>query len=69
MTLWESFLEHPVFWSAVFLLPLWGIAELIVALTPTKKDDSALKMFRNFIFALINLIPRLKKGGGTFNKK
>ena len=65
--MWESFLEHPVFWTAVFLLPLWGIAELIAALTPTEKDNSALKIFRNFILALLNLIPRVKKGGGKFN--
>ena len=65
--MWQSFLEHPVFWTAVFLLPLWGIAELIAALTPTEKDNSALKIVRNFILALLNLIPRMKKGGGKFN--
>jgi hypothetical protein len=67
MTFWESFLEHPGFWTLVILLPLWGIAELIAALTPTEKDDRALKIIRNLFLALLNRIPRIKKGGGKFN--
>ena len=46
----------------VILLPaVLGLAEVIVRLTPTTKDDSILE----WIWKLVNLIlPNNKKGGG-----
>ena len=66
MTFWEFFLLHPLLVAGLVLIPVWGIIELIVMITPTEKDDAAWKRTRKLIFALINLIPRLKKGGGRF---
>jgi hypothetical protein len=67
MTFWEFFFEHPLLVIVPVGFLIWGVAELIVALTPTEKDDSALKIIRKFLWAFINLVPRLKKGGGKFN--
>lgn len=66
MTFWEFFLLHPLLVAGLILIPVWGVIELIVAITPTEKDDAAWKRIRKLIFALISLIPRLKKGGGKF---
>ena len=38
-----------------------GIAEIIVRLTPSEKDNSVLKKITDIIFIFI---PNLKKGGG-----
>lgn len=46
------------------LLGLIGFAEIVVRLTPTKKDDSIL----NFIIKIVDfLIPNIKDGGGKHN--
>ena len=45
------------------LLGVLAFVEIVVRLTPTKKDDSAFK----WIKSLLNfIIPSLKKGGGSF---
>jgi len=48
-------------WQVV-VLALIGLAEVIVKLTPTEKDNSILKKILDLLFFFI---PNLKKGGGT----
>lgn len=64
----EFFLAHPGWVIVPALLILWGLIELVVALTPTQKDDAVWKVIRSVILALINRIPRKRSGGGYFNK-
>ena len=60
--MWGYIKDNP----GLFLMGLYVLAELIVALTPTKRDDAIFDIIRSI---LKKYIPRLRKGGGTFNLK
>jgi hypothetical protein len=58
-------------WDSIVsvVLVLYAIAEVVVKLTPSEKDNSILKKVVNVVNQIIDLIiPNLKKGGGTHNK-
>jgi len=59
--MWEFIKDNP----GLSLMGLYVVAEIVVALTPTKKDDAVFDIIRAI---LRKYVPRLKKGGGTFNK-
>lgn len=44
-------------------LAIFHVAEVIVRLTPTEKDDSILNKIKSVLDAVI---PNIKKGGGEF---
>lgn len=48
---------------AGILFGLVAVAEIVVRLTPTEKDDSILKKIVNVLFIIF---PNRKKGGGLF---
>lgn len=48
---------------ALLVLGVFHVAEFIVRLTPTEKDDSILNTIKSFVDTWI---PNLKKGGGKF---
>jgi len=57
---------------ATILLSLVTLAEMIVRLTPTKKDDGAVQriggVIRKAIDMIDKLFPNIKKGGGKHPK-
>ena len=55
--MWDWIKENPGF----AIGGVYVVAELVVALTPTKKDDAIFDILRGI---LRKRIPRLKKGGG-----
>jgi hypothetical protein len=60
--MWEFVKNNP----GLCLMGVYVLAEVVVALSPTKKDDAVFDIIR----AILNkYIPRFKKGGGTFNSK
>ena len=49
-------------------LILYAIAEVVVKLTPSEKDNSILKKVAEIVNQIIDaVVPNLKKGGGTHN--
>jgi len=66
--MWEFFMAHPGWVIIPGFFLLWGIVELIVAWTPTGKDDAAWKIVRKWILVFLSFIPRYKKGGGKPNE-
>lgn len=59
---WEWFQKNGAAGLSIFI-SLLGLIEIIVRLTPSKRDDAAFDWLRKFVDAII---PNLKKGGGTF---
>jgi len=60
--MWEFVKSNP----GLCLMGVYVAAEIVVALTPTKKDDAVFDIIRAI---LSRYNPRFRKGGGTFNKK
>ena len=60
--MWQFVKDNP----GLCLGGIYVVAEIVVALTPTKKDDAILDIVRAI---LKKYVPRYRKGGGTFNKK
>ena len=58
--MWEFIKDNP----GLCFIALYGLAEFIIALTPTKKDDAVFDIIRRIVQ---RYVPRLKKGGGKFN--
>lgn len=60
--IWDFFLAN----LSTIILALFALAEVIVRLTPTEKDNSIL----SFLKRLVDwLIPNISKGGGKFPKR
>jgi hypothetical protein len=60
--IWDFFLAN----LSTIILALFALAEVIVRLTPTEKDNSIL----SFLKRLVDwLLPNMAKGGGTFPKR
>ena len=60
--MWEFVKDNP----GLCAMGGYVVAEIVVALTPTKKDEAVFDIIRAI---LRRYIPRLRKGGGTFNPK
>lgn len=58
--MWEFIKDNP----GLSFMALYGLAEFIVAMTPTKKDDAIFDIIRGI---LKKYVPRFRKGGGKFN--
>ena len=58
--MWEFIKSNP----GLSFLGVYVLAEIVVALTPTKKDDAVFDIIRA---VLKKYFPRLRKGGGKFN--
>lgn len=57
--MWEFVKDNP----GLCLMGVYVVAEVIVALTPTKKDDAVFDILRSI---LKKYVPRFRKGGGRF---
>lgn len=55
---------------AAILLALIGLAEMVVALTPTEKDDLAVERVGKWVRKFLEMVglPNKKKGGGDHVK-
>ena len=58
--MWEFVKDNP----GLCLMGVYIIAEVVVALTPTKRDDAVFDIIRGI---LKKYIPRFRRGGGKFN--
>lgn len=57
-------------WDSIVTIALiiYAIAEIVVKLTPSEKDNSILKKVADIVNQIIDVVvPNLKKGGGTHN--